>query len=88
MVDGEAWPETFDKLLAYRRWLRLRFGVPVRAELRATNILRNTGDFERLRLGEDLRHVIYRQTMRLHHKLGLSTFAVVIRKEELAAQRP
>jgi hypothetical protein len=88
LVDGEAWPETFDKLLAYRRWLRLRFGVPVRAELRATNILRNTGDFERLRLGEDLRHVIYRQTMRLHHKLGLRTFAVVIRKEELAAQRP
>jgi hypothetical protein len=88
LVEGNAWPETFDKLLAYRRWLRQRFGVPVRAELRASNILRNTGDFEALALPERMRHDIYRQTMRLHHKLGLSTFAIVIRKRELAAARP
>lgn len=87
LVEGNAWPETFDKLLAYRRWLRQRFGVPVRAELRASNILRNTGDFEALALPEKMRHDIYRQTMRLHHKLGLSTFAIVIRKRELAAAR-
>lgn len=85
LVPGEVWPDTFDKLIAYRRWLRQRFGVPVRAELRASNIIANTGDFERLALPEGMRHDIYRQTMRLHAKLGLSTFAVVVRKRELAA---
>jgi hypothetical protein len=88
LVDGDAWPETFDKLIAYRRWLRRQFGVPVRAELRAANILRNSGDFEPLALPERMRHDIYRQTMRLHAKIGLQTFAVVIRTPELVAERP
>jgi hypothetical protein len=88
LVPANRWTEVFDKLIAYRRWLRQRFALPVRAELRASNILRNTGDFEALALGENLRYIIYRQTMRLHAKLGVSTFAVVIRKRELAAARP
>jgi hypothetical protein len=88
LIDGDVWPDAFDKVLGFRRWLRTRFSVPVRAELRANNILRNSGDFEKLALGEDLRHTIYRQTMRLHSKIGAQTFAVVVRKRELTAARP
>jgi hypothetical protein len=62
--------------------------VPVRAELRANDLLRNKGAFESLALPDGMRHVIYRQTMRLHAKIGLKTFAVVIRKEELAERDP
>jgi len=84
LVPGDAWPETFDRLISYRRFLRERFGVPVRAELRANDLLRNKGAFETLALPEGMRHVIYRQTLRMHPKIGLKTFAVVIRKKELA----
>jgi hypothetical protein len=88
LTPAADWFETFDRLISFRRWLRERFGVPIRAELKANHILRNEGAFESLALPEGMRHVIYRQTMRLHHKIGLQTFAVLIDKEKLRKQRP
>jgi Protein of unknown function (DUF3800) len=88
LTPAADWFETFDRLISFRRWLRERFGVPIRAELKANHILRNEGAFESLALPEGMRHVIYRQTMRLHHKIGLQTFAVLIDKEKLREKRP
>lgn len=88
LTRAETWTETFDGLISFRRFLRERFGVPVRAELKANHLLRNEGAFEALALPEGMRHTIYRQTMRLHPKIGLQTFAVLIDKAKLGERRP
>lgn len=88
LVEDTAWPETFDQLIAFRRFLRASFGLPVRAELKANHLLRNAGAFRPLALSEPSRHAIYRQSMRLHAKLDLQTFAVVIDKARLAGSQP
>jgi hypothetical protein len=88
LMPAKDWPETFDRMISYRRFLRERFDVPVRAELKANYLLRNKGPFAQLALPTGMRHTIYRQTMRLHSKLGLQTFAVVIEKKKLREKRP
>lgn len=88
LVDSDVWPETFNDLIAFRRYLRARFGLPVRAELKANYLIRNEGPFKALALPERQRRAIYRQAMRLHGKIGLRTFAVLIRKNEAAEHDP
>ncbi len=88
LLAGDAWPDTFDRMIEYRRHLRTLFGLPVRAEIKANYLLRNGGPLRALGLSESARFAIYRQTMRLHEKLGLQTFAVVVDKQQLAQQHP
>lgn len=83
LMDGDAWPETFDRMIQFRRFLRDEFGLPVRAEIKANHLLRNAGAFRSLPLSEEARFRIYRGCMRLHDKLGLHAFAVVIEKDEV-----
>ncbi len=80
LVDGETWPNRFDRLIEFRRQLRDLFGLPVRAEVKANYLLHNGGPFRALSLSEGVRFAIYRQSMRLHAKLGFRTFAVVVNK--------
>jgi len=79
-VDGDTWPDRFDRLIDFRRHLRDLFGLPVRAELKANYLLRNSGPFRDLSLSESARFAIYRQSMRLHPKLGFRTFAILVNK--------
>lgn len=88
LVPGTAWPDTFDRVISFRRFLRRQFGVPVRAEIKANYLLRNGGPFRALGLSERARHAIYRQSIRLHPKLDLQTFAVVVNKATVAAKYP
>jgi hypothetical protein len=88
LVEGERWPETFDRLIAFRRHIRRLFGVPVRAEIKANHLLRNGGAFRPLGLSESARFAIYRQHMRLQDKLDLKTFAIVIDKNKAATKHP
>lgn len=80
LVDGDHWPDRFDRLIGFRRHLRDVFGLPVRAELKANHLLRNAGAFRKLGLSESARFAIYRQTMRVHAKLGFRTFAILVNK--------
>ena len=89
MVDQAAWANTFDRLIGFRRHLRRLLGVPVRTEIKANYLIRNGGPyFSRNPLSERARHAIYRQSMRLHPKLNLDTFAVVVDKTHLKEQQP
>jgi Protein of unknown function (DUF3800) len=88
MVEDQHWPNTFDRLIEFRRWLRNSFGVPVRAEIKANFLLQNTGPFARLALSESARFAIYRQSMRLQPKLGLRTFAILVDKDNLKSNHP
>jgi hypothetical protein len=86
LVDENSWLTTLDQIVAFRRWLKKAFGVPLRAELKANFLLGNRGPhFTKKPLSEPARKAIYRQTLRLQPKLGTQAFAVVIDKTKLAA---
>jgi Protein of unknown function (DUF3800) len=86
LLEASRWPNTFDRLIGFRRFLRARFGVPVRAELKANYLIHNGGPFRGLGLGDQARSDIYRQAIRLQPKLGLLTYAIVIDKQRLEAR--
>ena len=83
-LPADAWPDTFDALIAIRRALRDTHGLPVRAEVKANYLLRGKGPLWRLHLSEAQRFEIYRELMRAQAGLGFQTYAVVINKQELA----
>jgi len=86
MVDATRWADVFDEIIQYRRFLKDNFKIPARAEIKANYLLRNGGPFRQLKLSEAARFRIYRGLMGLQEKLELSTFAVVIRKDVMAAR--
>jgi hypothetical protein len=88
MVEAAAWPAVFDQVIDFRRFLKNRFGIPIRAELKANYLLQNRGALRSLRLGEQARYSVYRAHLRLQPKLGLRAFAMVIDKSNLDARRP
>jgi len=88
LIPADQWPNVFDSMLSYRRFLRDRFHIPIRAEIKANYLIRNGGALREHPLSERARAVVYRGLMRLQEKLGLKTFAVVIRKEQLEKYYP
>lgn len=84
MVEASAWTSTFDQLIAHRRWVKSRFGIPVRAEIKANYLLRNGGVLRGNPLNERARFSLYRSFLRLQPKLDLDVFAVVVDKAEAA----
>jgi Protein of unknown function (DUF3800) len=86
MVDSAAWAWSFDQLIQFRRWAKLRFGVPVRAEIKANYLLRNGGPLRERPLAERARFSLYRSHLRLQAKLNLDAFAIVIDKTEAHAK--
>lgn len=83
LVQAAVWPDVFDDLLRFRRFLRDRFRIRVRDEIKANYLLRGGGPLKNLNLGDGQRHAIYRQHIRLLPKLQLQAFAVVIQKEAI-----
>jgi hypothetical protein len=82
LLEAARWPATFDELIAHRRFLKANFGIPVRAEIKANYLLRNGGPhLSQNPLSEGARYRVYRGFMRLHQKLGLNTFGVVVKKD-------
>jgi hypothetical protein len=89
LVEGKRWPQVFDELIDFRRYLRSAHGIPVRAELKANYLIRNGGPHLRANpLSEHARFRIYRGFMRLQKKLDLNVFAIVVDKHKLVQQRP
>jgi hypothetical protein len=86
LVDGVRWPDVFDDMIDFRRYLRAKFRIPVRAELKANYLLRNGGPLRPLQLSEQARFAVYRGLMRLQPKLDLFAFAIVVRKDVMAVR--
>ncbi|WP_344662344.1 DUF3800 domain-containing protein [Catenulispora subtropica] len=86
LVPSMGWPTAFDGMIGFRRFLRRSFGVPIRDEVKANYLIRGSGTFSKLGLGDGIRHDIYRQHLRLLEKLGLSAFAIVIQKDLIQDQ--
>ena len=88
LVTSARWKKVLDGLIGYRRYLKDRFGVPVRAEVKANYLIRNAGVFRGLGLSEQARHSIYRGSMRLCPKLGIHAFGIVIKKQHVYSGDP
>lgn len=80
LIDVDLWPEAFDQLLDFRRRLRDTFGLPMRAEVKANYLLRNTGPFRSLTLSPAQRHLIYRAHLRVLADLPARAFAITVDK--------
>lgn len=80
LVDADKWPDAFDQLLAFRRRVRDKFAVPMRAEIKANYLLRNTGSLRPLGLGPTERHLIFRAHLRMLDHLPARAFAVTVDK--------
>ena len=68
MIEGEAWTATFDRMIAFRRYVRERYDIPVRAELKANYLPRNGGPLRRSPLSERARFKLYQAHMRIQPK--------------------
>jgi len=89
LVEESDWLPSLDALLAFRRFVKLRFGIPVTQELKAGYLIGNRGPWlSKNPLPEGMRHDIYRQALRLQPKLDFKTFAIVIDKPRLIARDP
>lgn len=82
-VGSANWKKAFDGLIDFRRFLKVTVGLPIRAEVKANHLLRNSGDLKPLALSEHARHFIYKGLLQLQPKLGLSSFSVIINKAKL-----
>lgn len=86
LVESRRWPDVFDELIEYRRFIKANFGVPIRAEVKANYLLRNGGPHFRAHpISEGARHRIYRGFLRLLHKLELNVFGIVVKKDRMQA---
>lgn len=74
------WPGTFDAYLDFRRRLKNRFGLPMRAEVKWQYLLRNGGPIRTLGLTPNDRRVIFRAHLSVQQQLNTHVFAVVVDK--------
>ena len=83
IVDADLWPSAFDELLTFRRRIRTKFGIHMRAEIKANYLLRNSGDLRAYGLGPDARRLIYRAHFSVMQQLPVRAFAVVVDKRNI-----
>lgn len=86
LVDAQTWPDAFDGFIAFRRFIRARFRLGTRLELKASWLVRGSGSLAAHQLGDNQRYAIYRAHMRLAAKLRCSAFAIVIDKGKINNQ--
>lgn len=80
LVSAAQWPTAFDELLEMRRRLRATYWLPMRAEVKANSIIRDSGPFHPLGLAPAERWLIYRAHMDVLAKLPARAFAIVVDK--------
>jgi hypothetical protein len=81
MVNASDWNGSFDDLVAMRRRLKSSFGIPVRAEMKANYLIRNSGPFTKLNIAPGQRSLIYRAHLnQMAQDARLSAFGVVVHK--------
>jgi hypothetical protein len=87
LVRSSQWAKCFDGLIAFRRFLKTKTKLPMRAEIKANFLVKNSGDIRPLNLSEKARRFIYRGLIQLQQKQGVQTFAIIINKPLLHARR-
>lgn len=84
LIHDNDWLNALDQAVAFRRYLRDQFRIPMRAELKATSLIHNSGDIKAAELTFDARMAAYRAVMRFQRKTGLvKVFAIVLAKDRI-----
>lgn len=88
LIHADDWSQGFDELVQFRRRLRDRFDLPVRAEVKANYLIRSSGAFRTLGLAPAERALIYKAHLGMLSGINARAFAVVVDKERSAISGP
>lgn len=81
LVESQSWDTTFDDFLAMRKRLKQTYGIPIRAEIKANYLIRNSGPFKILNLNPNDRRVIYKAHLdEISKNTTLRAFGIVVHK--------
>lgn len=81
LIDAVDWRRSFNDLISLRRRIKLRYGIPMRAEIKSNYLIRSSGDLKNLGLNPNDRQMVFRSHLNQMAKSGtLSAFGVVIHK--------
>jgi hypothetical protein len=84
-VKDAHWAPLFEDMIRFRRYLRANFGLRMRQEVKANELVQGTGPWLSLGMGDRVRKRIYRSYMRFQGTVGtVKTFAVVVDKSRCA----
>jgi hypothetical protein len=82
-VPSSEWVAEFERLLAFRRYLRDTFGVKLRTEMKGSELAKGTGPWVSLALPDRTRKRIFRSFMRFQARsTTIKTCAIVIDKSD------
>jgi hypothetical protein len=83
LVNDRDWLPAFNQLIDFRRYVRTAYGVRMRDEIKASDLVKGSGPWSRLPHGDRVRKRLFRSFMRFQAKSGLfRTFGVVIDKSQ------
>lgn len=83
LMPADKWVPAFEEVIRWRRGLKNRFGLPVRAEIKANYLVGARGSIASLGLRPDQRGDIYREGLELVGRLDAKVFAIAINKSAL-----
>lgn len=87
LVNATDWNRSFNDLISLRRRIKLRYGIPVRAEIKSNFLIRSSGDLKNLGLNPNDRQMVFRSHLDQMAKSGtLKAFGIVIHKTGLATK--
>lgn len=84
LLHDSDWLNALDQTVAFRRFLKKKFGIPPRMELKATSLIHNKAEVRTLGLSFQARMAAYEAAMRFQRKMGLlKVFSVVVVKSRI-----
>jgi hypothetical protein len=87
LVSDTAWTAAFDQMITLRRALsKGTIGLPMRAEVKASNLVRNEGWFKGRGLSPSQRQYIYRKHLQLLNSASMQCFSSWVDKRAFAAR--
>lgn len=82
MVHIDDWEHAHNSLLTLRRQLKADYGIPIRAEIKASNLLRNGGWFSNKGIQPWHRREIFKRHLAILEAAKVKTFAVYLDKSD------
>jgi hypothetical protein len=83
LIHESDWQGTLDIIIDSRRTLKETYGIPVRAELKAEDLVYGRGPLRPLKMSRKRRGVLYRALLEMESRLSIRTFAVAIAKRRI-----
>lgn len=81
LLNADAWPQAFNRLIDFRRRVKVRFAIPMSAEVKASYLISGRGDLGGLVPAPAERRLIYRAHLHQLPTLPAEAFAIVLAKD-------